>query len=130
MFCVLLNHSFGGLYTDNMGDNLNQKLYFYGTMRQVLEHKAEDFVKSISQLDKHKAIKDSRVLRLTEKVRMLLAELQVMDNHIKVVLKSPVTSQTFLEELLALRKCEAKYYSYCSEYNEVLQLLLCERNLA
>ena len=124
MVCVLFHQSSIGLYTDNMNDNISAKVYFYGTMRQILEQKTQDFVRSTSELQKHKAVKDSRVLCLTEKGRQLLTELQVMDNHMKGVLKCPITNQTLLEEFMALRKLEVKYYSYCSDYNEVLQLLL------
>jgi hypothetical protein len=59
-----------------------------------------------------------------------LAELQVLDNHMKVLLKTPLTIQVVMDELVNLRKMEVKYYEYCSQYNDILQSMLTQINTA
>ena len=130
MFCVFLSHYFVGLQRDNMTENISMKLYYFATVRQNLEDKTNHFLKSTTELEKNKVVKDTRVLVLSEKAKRLLAELQVMDNNIKGVLKMPLSTQIVMDELLALRKVEVKYYTYCSEYNEILQSKLSQINTA
>jgi hypothetical protein len=48
----------------------------------------------------------------------------------KVLLKTPLTTQVVMDELLNLRKMEVKYYDYCSQYNEILQSMLSQINSA
>jgi hypothetical protein len=113
-----------------MTENISMKLYYFATVRQNLEDKTNHFLKSTTELEKNKVVKDTRVLVLSEKAKRLLAELQVMDNNIKGVLKMPLSTQIVMDELLALRKVEVKYYTYCSEYNEILQSKLSQINTA
>jgi hypothetical protein len=113
-----------------MSENIYLKLYWFATVRQTLEEKTEKFLKSITELEKNKTTKNMSVLVLAEKSRRLLAELQVMDNHMKGILKMPLTTQIVMDELVALRKLEVRFYSYCSEYNEILQSMLSQINTA
>lgn len=130
MFCVSKNHSCVGLQTYNMTENISMKLYYFATVRQLLEDKTEHFIKSTTELEKNKGFKDPRLILLTDQARRLLAELQVVDNHLKMLLKIPLTTQILMDELVSLRKMEAKYYDYCSQYNEILQSMLLHINSA
>ena len=132
--CLLCSHSCVGRYRDNnMSENISiclAKLYYFATVRQALEDKTEHFVKSTFELEKNKPVKDHRVFGLSDQARRLLAELQVLDNQMKVLLKTPLTTQVVMDELLNLRKMEVKYYDYCSQYNEILQSMLSQINAA
>jgi hypothetical protein len=113
-----------------MTENISMKLYYFATVRQFLEDKTRNFVKNTTELEKSKGVKDPRVIVLTDQARCLLAELQVVDNHLKMMLKMPLTTQLLMDELVSLRKMEMKYYDYCAQYNEILQSMLVHINSA
>jgi len=113
-----------------MSETICMKLYYFATARQVIEDKTEHFVKSTSELERIKGVKDTRLVVLSDQARRLLAELQVLDNHMKVLLKTPLTIQVVMDELVNLRKMEVKYYEYCSQYNDILQSMLTQINTA
>lgn len=124
------NHSCLGLQTYNMTENISMKLYYFATVRQILEDKTENFIKNTTDLEKYKGVKDPHVSLLTDQARCLLAELQAVDNQFKMLLKTPLTPQIMMDELISLRKMEGKYYEYCSEYNDILQSMVVHSNSA
>ena len=109
---------------DNM--DVSQKIYVFSKQRQIVEQKVVCFVKKMTEVQE--LVKEAGLLFLIEKCKRLLAQLQTWEGRILASLAGgKMTLEQVTQECVVLSKIDKLYNDYSSEYNEILQTLLCEK---
>ncbi len=109
---------------DNM--DVSQKIYVFSKQRQIVEQKVVCFVKKMTEVQE--LVKEAGLLFLIEKCKRLLAQLHSWEGRILASLAGgKMTLEQVTQECVVLSKIDKLYNDYSSEYNEILQTLLCEK---
>jgi hypothetical protein len=105
-----------------------QKIYVLGKQKQIVEHKVVNFVKNMTDVQKM-ALSANEMVGLVEKSKQLLVYLgQWEERVLKSLSEKKLTLKDVTEACWELEKLERLYYYYSSEYNEILQRLICYKN--
>ena len=104
--------------------DFSQRIYILGKQKQIVEHKVVSFLRNLTEVEKKFAEAD--LIILIEKTKRLLVQLDQWERCVlTVLLGKRLTLEKVNQECLLLRKMERLYFGYSSEYNEILQRLLC-----
>ena len=106
--------------------DVSQKIYVFSKQRQIVEQKVVCFVKKMTEVQE--LVKEAGLLFLIEKCKRLLAQLQTWEGRILASLAGgKMTLEQVTQECVVLSKIDKLYNDCSSEYNEILQTLLCEK---
>ena len=106
--------------------DLSQKIYVFSKQRQMLEENVSCFVKKTTQVET--MVKEACLIFLIEKSKRLLVQLQEWEGRILGGWTGrQLTAEEVNKECLLLSKLQKLYHQYSSEYNEILQTLLCDK---
>ena len=106
--------------------DLYQKIYHFSKQRQIVEEKVTCFVKKMTEVQY--MVKEASLIFLIEKSQRLLVHLQKWEGRILSGLSSKkLTMEEVHQECQLLSRINRLYLEYASEYNELLQTLLCEK---
>jgi phosphoribosylformylglycinamidine (FGAM) synthase-like amidotransferase family enzyme len=100
---------------------LTEKVYLFSKQRQNLEHNIVNFVNTITDI--HKMVKNVCFVVLLKKSKRLLVQVNKCEG--RVLADNKMTLRDIAHESFVLCNLERVYQTYCSEFNELLQLLLC-----
>jgi len=104
--------------------DFSQKIYNLGKQKQMVERKVVCFLRNLVKVQKQ--VEEEDLIILIEKSKQLLVQLEQWERCVLVILSGKrLTLEQVNRESLLLRKMERLYFWYSSEYNEILQKLLC-----
>ena len=104
--------------------DLFQRIYILSKQKQIVEHKVVCFLRNLTEVQKR--VGEADIIVLIQKSKRLLVQLDQWERCVlSILLKKRLTLEDLNRECLLLRKMERLYFGYSSEYNEILQRLIC-----
>ena len=99
---------------------LNEKVYLFSKQRQNVEQNILNFVKTMTDIQN--MVQTVHFVVLLKKSKRLLVQISQCER--RVLADNKITLRAIAKESFLLCNLERQYQTYCSEFNELLQLLL------
>ena len=99
---------------------LTEKVYVFSKQRHHLEQNIANFINTLTDIQK--MVENVHFIVLLKKSKRLLV--QISQSEKRVLADNKITLRGISKESFLLCNLERQYHTYCSEFNELLQLLL------